>query len=82
MPIDNATLDDMAEKVAGGLKLLGHVKTEAQSQVRTVLESTLEQMDVVTDERMAVTEALLAKTREEITELEAKVKALEAKLKQ
>lgn len=82
MAIDNAILDDMAEKIAGGLKLLGSVKGEVQSQVRTVLESTLEQLDVVTDERMAVTEAMLAKTREEITELEARIKALEAKLKQ
>jgi BMFP domain-containing protein YqiC len=82
MAIDNAILDDMAEKIAGGLKLLDGVKNEVQTQVRTVLESTLEQLDVVTDERMAVTEAMLAKTREEITELEARIKALEAKLKQ
>lgn len=82
MAIDNAILDDMAEKIAGGLKMLDGVKNEVQTQVRTVLESSLEQLDVVTDERMAVTEAMLAKTREEITELEARIKALEAKLKQ
>lgn len=81
MAIDNAILDDMAEKIAGGLKLLGGVKDEVQSQVRTVLESALEQLDVVTDERMSVTEAMLAKTREEITVLEARIKALEAKQK-
>ena len=81
MALDQAILDDVAEKVASGLRLIGSVKNEAQSQVKTVLESAFSGLDVVTGERMQVAEAMLAKTREQMTELETRIAELEARLK-
>lgn len=81
MAVDNAILDDVAGKIAAGLRLLGGVKGEAEAQVRAIVESALDQFDVVTHERMAVQEAMLAKAREEIAALDARIKALEEQLK-
>lgn len=82
MAMDQAILDDVAEKIAGGLRLIGSVKQEAQGQIKSILESAFSGMDVVTGERMEVAEAMLAKTREQIAGLEARIEELEAKLKQ
>jgi len=78
MRIDNSVLDELAEKIADGLKLLGGVKDEAQTQVRSVLESVFQSMDVVTREQMEVQQALLDKVRGELAALEARVKELES----
>lgn len=81
MAVDNTILDDIAGKIAGGLRMLGGVKDEAQAQVRSIVESALNEFDVVTHERMAVQEAMLAKAREEIEALDGRIKALEEQLK-
>ncbi|OIO67269.1 MAG: 3-octaprenyl-4-hydroxybenzoate carboxy-lyase [Zetaproteobacteria bacterium CG_4_9_14_3_um_filter_53_7] len=75
-------LDDIAEKIAGGLRLLGGLKQGAEAQVKSIVEGALDQFDVVTHERMQVQEAMLSKARQELTALEARVTELEAKLKQ
>ncbi len=80
MRLEQTVLDDIAEKIAGGLRLLGGVKEEAQAQVKAIVESALDGLDVVTDERMQVAEALLAKTRGNIKEMEARIVALEKKM--
>jgi len=80
MAIDQAILDDVAEKVAGGLRLIGNVKEEAQTQVKSLLESAFSGLDIVNAERMQVAEAMLAKTRQQITELETRIETLEAAL--
>jgi len=82
MKANNTVLDDIADKIAGGLRMLDGVRNEAQSQVRGVVESALQQFDVVTHERMQVQEAMLAKAREEMQELEARIKVLEERLKE
>ena len=81
MAMDQAILDDVAEKVAGGLRLIGSVKQEAQAQVKSLLESALSEFDIVNAERMQVAEAMLEKTRQHIAELEARIQALEEQLK-
>jgi len=81
MAVNNDILDDIAGKIANGLRMLSGVKTEAESQVRSIVEGALQQFDVVTHERMQVQEAMLAKAREELAELDARVKELEEKLK-
>ncbi len=80
MRLEQTVLDDIAEKIAGGLRLLGGVKEEAQAQVKAIVERALDGLDVVTDERMQVAEALLAKTRGNIKEMEARIVALEKKM--
>ena len=82
MALDQAILDDIAEKIAGGLRMLGGVKDEAQSQVKAVVTGVLQDLDVVTGERMEVAEAMLSKTRAHIEELETRIAELEARLKQ
>lgn len=81
MAMDQALLDDVAEKIAGGLRLIGGVKQEAQAQVKAILESAFSGLDMVTGERMQVAEAMLQKTREHIAELEARIAELEAHIK-
>lgn len=74
-------LDDIAEKIAGGVRMLGGLKQGAEGQVRAVVEDALSHFDVVTNERMQVQEAMLRKAKEELQALEARVADLEAKLK-
>jgi len=78
----NQSLDDIAEKIAAGIRMLGGLKQGAESQVRSIVESALSQFDVVTHERMQVQEAMLNKARSELQALEARVLELEARLKQ
>ncbi|GAV20362.1 membrane fusogenic activity [Mariprofundus micogutta] len=75
------SLDDIAEKIAGGLRLLGGLKQGAEAQVKSIVEGALDQFDVVTHERMQVQEAMLRKAREELSALEARVSELEAQIK-
>jgi len=77
----NQVLDDVAEKIAGSLRMLGGVKAEAEIQVRSIVEGALQQFDVVTDERMQVQEAMLRKARDEIQALDERIKTLEAYIK-
>lgn len=79
MALEQTVLDDIAEKIAGSLRLLGGVKDGAQAQVKAIVESALGGLDVVTNERMQVAEALLTKAREQIKTMEARIAALEAK---
>lgn len=81
MSTNQQNLDDIAEKIAGGIRMLGGLKQGAEAQVRNVVETTLSQFDVVTHERMQVQEALLLKAREELQTLDARVAELEAQLK-
>jgi len=82
MPIDNALLDQIAGRIAEGMRALGGARGEVEAQVRAVVEGALQHFDVVTNERMQVQEAMLAKAREELVALEARVRALEELLKQ
>jgi BMFP domain-containing protein YqiC len=82
MAVNNEVLDDIAEKIAGSLRMLGGVKQEAETQVRSIVEGALEHFDVVTHERMQVQEAMLTKARKELAALDARVKELEEKLKE
>jgi len=77
----NQVLDDISEKIANGLRLLGGAKQEAESQVRSVVEAGLQQLDVVTDERMQVQEAMLKKAQAEIQSLSERIKTLEEHIK-
>lgn len=74
-------LDDIAEKIAGGIRMLGGLKQGAEAQVRGIVEGALSQFDVVTHERMQVQEAMLRKAKEELQALESRVAELEALLK-
>ncbi len=82
MTSNNQSMDDIAEKIAAGLRLLGGFKQGAEAQVRTIVEGALSQFDVVTHERMQVQEAMLGKARDELSALENRIAELEAQMKQ
>ncbi|MDQ6992969.1 MAG: accessory factor UbiK family protein [Mariprofundus sp.] len=81
MADNQQTLDNIAEKIAGGIRMLGGLKQGAEEQVRSVVENALAQFDVVTHERMQVQEAMLKKSREQLTLLETRVLELETQIK-
>jgi len=81
MSNSNQPMDDIAEKIAGGIRMLGGLKQGAEAQVRSIVESALSQFDVVTHERMQVQEAMLRKARQELDALNTRVADLEAQLK-
>lgn len=77
----NQVLDDISEKIASGLRLLGGAKQEAESQVRSVVENALQQLDVVTDERMQLQEAMLKNSQNDMQGLIERIKGLEERIK-
>jgi len=81
MAVDARTLDDISEKIAAGLKMLGGVKMGAEAQIQSIVEGALAHFDVVTHERMEVQEAMLRKAREDLQAMEARIASLEAQLK-
>jgi len=81
MTTNNQSMDDIAEKIAGGIRMLGGLKQGAEAQVRSLVESSLSQFDVVTHERMQVQEAMLKKASNELTSLKSRVSELEQQLK-
>lgn len=77
----NQTLDDIAGKIAGGIRMIGGLKQGAEAQVKTIVEGALSQFDVVTHERMQVQEALLKRARADLDALNARVSELEAQIR-
>jgi len=78
MKINKTVMDELSDAIVEGMKRLGDVKTEAQSQIRSALETAFKNLDIVTREQMEVQEAMLARTRKQIGELEERIKILEA----
>jgi BMFP domain-containing protein YqiC len=81
MAVDNKTLDDISEKIAAGIKMLGGIKMGAEAQIQHIVEDALAHFDVVTHERMQVQEAMLKKAREDLQKMEERIAKLEAQLK-
>jgi BMFP domain-containing protein YqiC len=64
----------LADTVPQGLK---SVREDLEENFRSVLQSGLGKLDLVTREEFEVQEAVLARTREKLDALEAKLKDLE-----
>ena len=64
----------LADTVPQGLK---SVREDLEQNFRSVLQSGLGKLDLVTREEFEVQEAVLARTREKLDALEAKLKELE-----
>ena len=67
----------VTESIPPGLKSMAN---ELEDKAKTVLQSKLSQLDVVTREEFDVQTQVLIKTRVKIAELEAKLVALEEKI--
>jgi BMFP domain-containing protein YqiC len=64
----------LAEAVPGGLK---SVREDLEGNFRSVLQTSLAKLDLVTREEFEVQEAVLAKTRSKLEALEARLKEIE-----
>ena len=64
----------LAESVPEGLR---SVREDLEQNFRSVLQSSLNKLDLVTREEFEVQEAVLAKTRAKLEALEARVKGME-----
>lgn len=72
-------IDELAQRLANVLPPgLRGLRTELESNFRTVLTSQLEKLDLVSRERFDVQAELLARTSARLKALEERVKALES----
>jgi hypothetical protein len=75
--MDKNSIENLVKKLADtvpqGLK---SVREELEQNFRSVLQSGLGKLDLVTREEFEVQEAVLARTREKLDSLEAKLKDL------
>lgn len=75
---DRPTLDELARKLAdsvpGNLKSVGE---DVERNFKSLLQSALARMDLVTREEFDVQMAVLARSREKLEALEARLAALE-----
>ncbi len=77
-PMSKESIEELAKKLADavpeGLKSL---REDLEQNFRSVLQSGLSKLDLVTREEFEVQEAVLAKTREKLDALEAKLEEME-----
>lgn len=72
------TLDDLAKKITGLFPgNLQQVQHELESNIKTLLQSSLSKMNLVTREEFDVQAALLSRTREKLDQLEKQLSELE-----
>ena len=81
MKFDARGLDDLAKRLTEGLPPgLQTLKADLESNFRSVLQSGLARMDLVTRQDFDVQAGVLARTRAKLEALESRVAALEASL--
>ena len=75
------TLQELARKLADAVpEGLESVRSDLEKNFRSVLQSGLDKLDLVTREEFEVQEAVLQRTREKLEALEERLKELEEKL--
>jgi BMFP domain-containing protein YqiC len=71
-------IEELARKLADSVPdSVRALKTDLESNFRSVLRSSLARLDLVTREEFEVQEAVLARTREKLEALEARLHQLE-----
>jgi hypothetical protein len=74
------TIDRLARKLAEALpEGLRSVREDLEQSFRSVLQSSLSRLDLVTREEFDVQQAVLARTREKLEALELRLESLEEK---
>lgn len=72
------SIEDLAKKLADAMpEGLKSLREDLEQNFRSVLQSGLSKLDLVTREEFEVQEAVLAKTREKLDALEAKLEEME-----
>lgn len=77
--IDLKSIDELSRKITAALpSSLTTLQKDVENNVKTVLQSSLSKLDLVTREEFDLQRLVLAKTRAKLEELEALVKKMEA----
>ena len=72
------SIEELAKKLADAVpEGLKSMREDLEKNFRSVLQSGLSKLDLVTREEFEVQEAVLAKTREKLDALEARLKEME-----
>ena len=83
MAFDPKQLDDLTDRLVNLLpKGVRDMQTDVEKNMRAMLQSTFNKMDLVTREEFDVQSAVLARTREKLEQLEKQIKELESKYSQ
>ena len=78
---DTQALDDLARRLADSVPPgLTSVRQEFERNIRTLVQSALAKMELVTREEFDVQKAVLARTRSKLEALEQQVVVLEERL--
>lgn len=79
--IDPKILNDLAQKIANLLPTdLAALKQDLEKNIRAMLQSTFQKLDLVTREEFDVQTAVLARTREKLEALEKRLQEMEKNL--
>lgn len=76
--MSNESIENLVKKLADAVPQgLKSVREDLEQNFRSVLQSGLSKLDLVTREEFEVQEAVLARTRQKLDMLEAKLKEME-----
>jgi len=79
--LDPKKLEDLAKQIADAIPLgVKNMAEEAEGRVKTVLQSQLSKLDLVTREEFDIQSQVLIRTREKLDAMEVRMAELEAKL--
>ncbi|BFT32159.1 accessory factor UbiK family protein [Alteromonas sp. D210916BOD_24] len=79
--LDPKKLEDLAKQIADAIPPgVKNMAEEAEGRVKTVLQSQLSKLDVVTREEFDIQSQVLIRTREKLDAMEARLAALEQAL--
>jgi BMFP domain-containing protein YqiC len=76
--MDPRFIDDLAKKLSAAVPQgIANVKRDLEDNFKSVLQSALSRMDLVTRQEFDVQAGVLRRTREKVEALEAKISSLE-----
>lgn len=79
--LDPKKLEDLAKQIADAVPPgVKNMAEEAEGRVKTVLQSQLSKLDLVTREEFDIQSQVLIRTREKLDAMESRLAELEAKL--
>ena len=79
--LDPKKLEDLAKQIADAVPPgVKNMAEEAEGRVKTVLQSQLSKLDLVTREEFDIQSQVLIRTREKLHAMESRIAELEAKL--
>ena len=79
--LDPKKLEDLAKQIADAVPPgVKNMAEEAEGRVKTVLQSQLSKLDLVTREEFDIQSQVLIRTRQKLDAMESRIAELEAKL--